>query len=95
MYMYLSIDECVPLYNCFIVAPNMLQPCTELKVTSPPSFTSHSIGLGSTVSEIDTSSARVFSKTLFSMVIPEVEEVMSAEPERNTVVLFGIETQVE
>lgn len=81
--------------TCFIVAPNMLQPRTELKGTSPPSSTSHSIGLGSTVCEIDITSAQVFSKTIFSMVIPEVEEVMSAEPERNAVVLFGIETQVE
>ena len=46
------------------------------------------------MSEIDVSSARVFSKTLFSMVIPEVEEVLATEPERKSVVLFGIETQV-
>ena len=51
-------------------------------------------GLGNTVSEIDISSARIFSKTLFSMAIPEVMEFISSEPERNTVVLFGIETQV-
>ena len=47
-----------------------------------------------TVSEIDVSSARIFSKTIFSMPIPEVMEVMAAEPDRNAVVLFGIETQV-
>ena len=52
------------------------------------------VGLGNTVSEIDVSSAKVFSKTLFSMAIPEVMDVMSAEPQRNAVVLFGIETQV-
>ena len=51
-------------------------------------------GLGNTVSEIDVSSARIFSKTIFSMAIPEVMEVMAAEPDRNAVVLFGIETQV-
>ena len=51
-------------------------------------------GLGNTVSEIDVSSARVFPKTLFSMVIPEVEEVIATEPDRKSVVLFGIETQV-
>ena len=46
------------------------------------------------MSEIDVSSARVFSKTIFSMAIPEVMEIMSAEPMRNSVVIFGIETQV-
>ena len=51
-------------------------------------------GLGNTVSEIDVSSAQVFSKTLFSMAIPEVMEALSTEPNRNAVVLFGIETQV-
>ena len=51
-------------------------------------------GLGNTVSEIDVSSAQVFSKTLFSMATPEVMEALSTEPNRNAVVLFGIETQV-
>ena len=51
-------------------------------------------GLGNIVSEIDVSSAQVFSNTFFSMVIPEVVEVMSAEPDRKAVVLFGVEIQV-
>lgn len=48
-------------------------------------------GLGNTVSEIDVSNAKVFSKTVFSMVIPEVEEVLTKDPNRKSVVLFGIE----
>ena len=85
----------VYLFITVIVAPKHAATTCRVKVTSLPSSTSHPIGLGSTVSEIDITSAQVFSKTIFSMVIPEVEEVMSAEPERNAVVLFGIETQVE
>ena len=46
------------------------------------------------MSEIDVSSAQVFTKTLFSMAIPEVLDLMSGQPDRNSVVLFGIETQV-
>ena len=49
------------------------------------------IGLGNTVADIDVSSARVFPKTLFSMIIPEVEETMKKEENRKSVVLFGIE----
>ncbi|CAH3198121.1 unnamed protein product, partial [Porites evermanni] len=52
-------------------------------------------GLGNTVEEIDTSpfKERVFSKTKFSMVIPEVEEQLKQLNVEN-VVLMGIETQV-
>lgn len=52
-------------------------------------------GLGNTVEEIDTSSfkERVFSKTKFSMVIPEVEEQLKQLKVEN-IVLMGIETQV-
>ena len=50
------------------------------------------VGLGHTVSEIDISAAKVFSKTVFSMVIPEVEaELFTHHPNRKSVVLFGIE----
>ena len=37
--------------------------------------------------------AKVFSKTVFSMVIPEVEDVMKQEGDRKSVVLFGIEVR--
>ena len=51
-----------------------------------------SIGLGNTVTEIDVSAAKVFSKTLFSMVTPEVEaELYTHHPNRESVVIFGIE----
>ena len=49
--------------------------------------------LGNTVSEIDVTKAKVFDKTLFSMVIPEVEAVLSSEEARKSVVLFGIEVR--
>ena len=48
-------------------------------------------GLGNTVSEIDVSKASVFSKTKFSMVIPEVEQLLSDHQDRMSVVLMGIE----
>lgn len=47
-------------------------------------------GLGNTVKDIDISNAKVFSKTKFSMVIPEVEEIL-AVGNRKSVVIFGIE----
>jgi len=52
-------------------------------------------GLGSTVEEIDTSffKERIYPKTKFSMVIPEVEEQLKQLKVEN-VVLMGIETQV-
>lgn len=52
-------------------------------------------GLGNTVADIDVSSAKVFSKTLFSMVIPEVEQELEKEGDRKSVVLFGIEVSVK
>ncbi|XP_065884574.1 isochorismatase domain-containing protein 2-like [Dysidea avara] len=51
-------------------------------------------GLGNTVSEIDVSDVKVVAKTVFSMVVPEVEEELKKEPNRKSVVLFGIETHV-
>lgn len=53
------------------------------------------VGLGHTVADIDVSGAKVFSKTLFSMVIPEVEEELKKEANRKSVVLFGIEVSKE
>ena len=41
--------------------------------------------------DIDVAGAKVFSKTLFSMVIPEVEQELEKETDRKSVVLFGIE----
>ncbi len=51
----------------------------------------HHTGLGNTVSGIDISKAQVFSKSKFSMVIPEVIDILDKTPERKNVVLFGIE----
>ena len=48
-------------------------------------------GLGNTVADIDVTGAKVFSKTLFSMVIPEVEQELEKEADRKSVILFGIE----
>ena len=52
-------------------------------------------GLGNTVADIDVSGAKVFSKTLFSMVIPEVEQELEKEGDRKSIVLFGIEVSVK
>ena len=49
------------------------------------------VGLGNTVKEIDITDAKVFSKTVFSMVIPEVDELIKQDVNRKSVVLFGIE----
>ncbi|XP_078589592.1 isochorismatase domain-containing protein 1-like [Branchiostoma floridae x Branchiostoma japonicum] len=52
-------------------------------------------GLGSTVAELDVSSAKVVvPKTKFSMVVPEVEEVLKSMAGLRSVVLFGIEAHV-
>ena len=48
-------------------------------------------GLGNTVPEIDVSNAKVFSKTKFSMVVPEVEDILGKYPDRKSVILVGIE----
>ena len=48
-------------------------------------------GLGNTVTEIDVSKAKVFAKTKFSMIIPEVEQILKSEDERKSVILTGIE----
>ena len=53
-------------------------------------YISYIVGYGSTVTEIDVSSAKVFSKECFTMVTPEVEEEMKKHPNRKSVVLFGI-----
>ena len=51
--------------------------------------------LGHTVSEIDISRAKgVFDKTVFSMVIPEVQNILDSDQTRKSVVLFGIEVRV-
>ena len=53
------------------------------------------LALGHTVSEIDVSLAKgVFDKTVFSMVIPEVETILKDEESRKSVVLFGIEVRM-
>ena len=49
------------------------------------------LGLGSTVAEIDTGKAKVFDKTVFSMLIPPVEKILDDNAHRKSVVLFGIE----
>ena len=56
-----------------------------------PLYSCRYAGLGNTVKEIDVSDAKVFSKTVFSMVIPEVEKLIEQDTNRKSVVLFGIE----
>ncbi|XP_078425093.1 isochorismatase domain-containing protein 1 [Cetorhinus maximus] len=52
-------------------------------------------GLGSTVAEIDVTTAKVVVlKTKFSMVVPEVEDALNEMPGVQSVVLFGVETHV-
>lgn len=55
-------------------------------------ITFYSIALGHTVSEIDITRAKgVFDKTVFSMIIPDVETILDGDKNRKSVVLFGIE----
>ncbi|XP_048384331.1 isochorismatase domain-containing protein 1 [Stegostoma tigrinum] len=52
-------------------------------------------GLGSTVAEIDVTTAKmVVPKTKFSMVVPVVEDALNEMPGVQSVVLFGVETHV-
>ncbi|EGD80844.1 isochorismatase domain-containing protein 1 [Salpingoeca rosetta] len=50
--------------------------------------------LGATVPELNIPEGLAYPKTKFSMVIDEVVKDMEKEPERNNIVLFGIETHV-
>ena len=47
-------------------------------------------GFGSTVADIDVSTAKVFTKTRFSMLIPEVDEEIKRQSTRKSVVIFGV-----
>ncbi|XP_073458721.1 isochorismatase domain-containing protein 2 [Aquarana catesbeiana] len=50
-------------------------------------------GLGPTVPELGADGIKKYSKTCFTMLIPEVEKELQAFPERRSVILCGIETQ--
>ncbi|XP_041366504.1 isochorismatase domain-containing protein 2-like [Gigantopelta aegis] len=50
-------------------------------------------GLGHTVSELDVSQVKVFPKTKFSMLVPDVEQHISKMKDLKSIVLCGIETQ--
>lgn len=50
-------------------------------------------GLGPTVPELGAEDLKKYSKTCFSMLIPEVEKEMAAVPDLKSVLLCGIETQ--
>ncbi|XP_071104915.1 isochorismatase domain-containing protein 2-like [Haliotis cracherodii] len=50
-------------------------------------------GLGPTVPELDVTQHKVFPKTCFSMLIPEVEEHIKKMRDLKSVILCGIETQ--
>ncbi|KAG8569657.1 hypothetical protein GDO81_014507 [Engystomops pustulosus] len=49
-------------------------------------------GLGPTVPELGAEGLKKYSKTCFSMLIPEVEKELQRTPERQSVILCGIET---
>ncbi|CAI9581773.1 unnamed protein product, partial [Staurois parvus] len=50
-------------------------------------------GLGPTVPELGTDGIKKYSKTCFTMLIPEVEKELQSFPERCFIILCGIETQ--
>ncbi|XP_072281672.1 isochorismatase domain-containing protein 2 [Pyxicephalus adspersus] len=50
-------------------------------------------GLGPTVPELGADGIKKYSKTCFTMLIPEVEKELQSFPERRSVILCGIETQ--
>ena len=88
-------EKFAPLIKYF---PEICQVAQRLTVASkkleiPLVATEHyPKGLGSIVSEIDIAHAKVFPKTQFSMLVPEVEEhIKSFQPGLKSVVLFGIE----
>eukprot|EP00123_Amoebidium_parasiticum_P019617 comp27894_c0_seq1/m.47183 comp27894_c0_seq1/g.47183 ORF comp27894_c0_seq1/g.47183 comp27894_c0_seq1/m.47183 type:complete len:193 (-) comp27894_c0_seq1:626-1204(-) len=51
-------------------------------------------GLGPLVDDLKDPHVQIFSKVTFSMVTPEMESYLKANPARNAVVLFGLETHV-
>ncbi|XP_043944857.1 isochorismatase domain-containing protein 2-like [Protopterus annectens] len=50
-------------------------------------------GLGPTVPELGAKGLKIFSKTCFTMLTPEVEEEMRSIPDLHSVILCGIEAQ--
>ncbi|XP_018415082.1 PREDICTED: isochorismatase domain-containing protein 2 isoform X1 [Nanorana parkeri] len=50
-------------------------------------------GLGPTVPELGADGIKKYSKTCFTMMIPEVEKELQSFPERRSVILCGIEAQ--
>ncbi|KAM5131879.1 isochorismatase domain-containing protein 2 [Mantella aurantiaca] len=50
-------------------------------------------GLGPTVPELGADGIKKYSKTCFTMMIPDVEKELQSFPERRSVILCGIETQ--
>ncbi|KAJ1131200.1 hypothetical protein NDU88_009539 [Pleurodeles waltl] len=50
-------------------------------------------GLGPTVPELGADGLKKYSKTCFSMLIPEVEEALSTIPDLRSVIMCGIEAQ--
>ncbi|XP_072011580.1 isochorismatase domain-containing protein 2 [Engystomops pustulosus] len=73
------------------VAARMLQTAKILEI--PVVVTEqYPKGLGPTVPELGAEGLKKYSKTCFSMLIPEVEKELQRTPERQSVILCGIET---
>ncbi|XP_065884576.1 isochorismatase domain-containing protein 2-like [Dysidea avara] len=62
------------------------------KILEIPVIVTEHKGFGSTVADIDVSTAKVFTKTRFSMLIPEVDEEIKSQSTRKSVVIFGVMT---
>ncbi|XP_069056720.1 isochorismatase domain-containing protein 2 isoform X1 [Pleurodeles waltl] len=74
------------------VAARMLQAAKVLDI--PVIVTEqYPKGLGPTVPELGADGLKKYSKTCFSMLIPEVEEALSTIPDLRSVIMCGIEAQ--
>ncbi|XP_078511051.1 isochorismatase domain-containing protein 2 isoform X2 [Lissotriton helveticus] len=74
------------------VAARMLQAAKVLDI--PVIVTEqYPKGLGPTVPELGADGLKKYSKTCFSMLVPEVEEALGAIPDLRSVILCGIEAQ--
>eukprot|EP00871_Galdieria_phlegrea_P005890 jgi/Galph1/789/GphlegSOOS_G5575.1 len=81
-------------YPSVIHAAKILLEASELFKIPVIATEQYPKALGHTVEELNTDKMRVFEKTVFSMIVPEVEKALLEHSLRRTAVIVGIETHV-
>lgn len=81
-------------YPSVIHAAKILLEAAELFQIPVIATEQYPRALGHTVEELDTQKMKVYEKTVFSMMVPEVEKSLLEHSLRRTAVIVGIETHV-